>query len=196
VKGVNDFFYAFIEFDKPEEAAQALKEMDQQELAGKRLSIKFAKARETRPYSTSRPFYGDIKPRENKFDNYRHSPRGRSHSRERGMERYSYGMNERMYSRERREMRDNRDMRDLRDRRDERDSMRYSRDDMSREMNREIPREMNREMNRDLSREMPREMNREINTIGSKNQFIEIAEQVINAKDALENIREQSKNIE
>ena len=40
------------------------------------------------------------------------------------------------------------------------------------------------------------EMNREINTIGSKNQFIEIAEQVINAKDALENIREQSKNIE
>jgi uncharacterized protein YicC (UPF0701 family) len=28
------------------------------------------------------------------------------------------------------------------------------------------------------------------------NQFIEIAEQVINAKDALENIREQSKNIE
>ena len=40
------------------------------------------------------------------------------------------------------------------------------------------------------------EMNREINTIGSKNQFIEIAEQVINAKDALENIRERSKNIE
>ena len=40
------------------------------------------------------------------------------------------------------------------------------------------------------------EMNREINTIGSKNQFIEIAEQVINAKDASENIREQSKNIE
>ena len=40
------------------------------------------------------------------------------------------------------------------------------------------------------------EMNREVNTIGSKNQFIEIAEQVINAKDALENIREQSKNIE
>ena len=40
------------------------------------------------------------------------------------------------------------------------------------------------------------EMNREINTIGSKTQFIEIAEQVINAKDALENIREQSKNIE
>ncbi len=40
------------------------------------------------------------------------------------------------------------------------------------------------------------EMNREINTIGSKNQFIEIAEEVINAKDALENIREQSKNVE
>lgn len=40
------------------------------------------------------------------------------------------------------------------------------------------------------------EMNREINTIGSKNQFIEIAQEVINAKDALENIREQSKNIE
>lgn len=40
------------------------------------------------------------------------------------------------------------------------------------------------------------EMNREINTIGSKNQFIEIAQEVITAKDALENIREQSKNIE
>ena len=40
------------------------------------------------------------------------------------------------------------------------------------------------------------EMNREITTIGSKNQFIEIAQEVINAKDALENIREQSKNIE
>ncbi|WP_147635255.1 YicC/YloC family endoribonuclease [Treponema pectinovorum] len=40
------------------------------------------------------------------------------------------------------------------------------------------------------------ETNREINTIGSKNQFIEVGEMVINAKDALENIREQAKNIE
>ncbi|WP_407427180.1 YicC/YloC family endoribonuclease [Treponema sp.] len=40
------------------------------------------------------------------------------------------------------------------------------------------------------------EANREINTIGSKNQFTEVGEQVINAKDALENIREQSKNVE
>ena len=40
------------------------------------------------------------------------------------------------------------------------------------------------------------EMNREINTIGSKNQFAEISAMVINAKDALENIREQSKNVE
>ena len=40
------------------------------------------------------------------------------------------------------------------------------------------------------------EMNREINTIGSKNQFAEVSAVVINAKDALENIREQSKNIE
>lgn len=40
------------------------------------------------------------------------------------------------------------------------------------------------------------EMNREINTIGSKNQFIEVGQAVINAKDALENIREQAKNIE
>ncbi len=40
------------------------------------------------------------------------------------------------------------------------------------------------------------EANREINTIGSKNQFIEVGEMVINAKDALENIREQSKNVE
>ena len=40
------------------------------------------------------------------------------------------------------------------------------------------------------------EMNREINTIGSKNQFVEVGAMVINAKDALENIREQSKNVE
>lgn len=40
------------------------------------------------------------------------------------------------------------------------------------------------------------EMNREINTIGSKNQFTEVGAMVITAKDALENIREQSKNVE
>ena len=39
------------------------------------------------------------------------------------------------------------------------------------------------------------EMNREINTIGSKNQFAEVGTMVIKAKDSLENIREQSKNI-
>ncbi|MCR5217994.1 YicC/YloC family endoribonuclease [Treponema sp.] len=40
------------------------------------------------------------------------------------------------------------------------------------------------------------EANREINTIGSKNQFAEVGAMVVNAKDALENIREQSKNVE
>ena len=40
------------------------------------------------------------------------------------------------------------------------------------------------------------EMNREINTIGSKNQFAEVSAMVVNAKDSLENIREQSKNVE
>lgn len=40
------------------------------------------------------------------------------------------------------------------------------------------------------------EINREINTIGSKNQILEVGQAVINAKDALENIREQSRNIE
>lgn len=40
------------------------------------------------------------------------------------------------------------------------------------------------------------EANREINTIGSKNQFTEVGAKVIAAKDALENIREQSKNLE
>ena len=40
------------------------------------------------------------------------------------------------------------------------------------------------------------EMNREINTIGSKNQFTEVGQTVIVAKDALENIREQAKNVE
>lgn len=40
------------------------------------------------------------------------------------------------------------------------------------------------------------EMNREINTIGSKNQFSEVGAMVISAKEAVENIREQSKNVE
>lgn len=40
------------------------------------------------------------------------------------------------------------------------------------------------------------EANREINTIGSKNQFTEVGSMVVQAKDALENIREQSKNVE
>lgn len=39
------------------------------------------------------------------------------------------------------------------------------------------------------------EMNREINTIGSKNQFTQVGAMVITAKDSLENIREQSKNV-
>lgn len=40
------------------------------------------------------------------------------------------------------------------------------------------------------------EINREINTIGSKNQFPEVSEVVITAKDSIENIREQAKNVE
>lgn len=40
------------------------------------------------------------------------------------------------------------------------------------------------------------EANREINTIGSKNQFTEVGAMVIKAKDSLENIREQAKNVE
>lgn len=40
------------------------------------------------------------------------------------------------------------------------------------------------------------EINREINTIGSKNQILEVGQAVIEAKDALENIREQMRNIE
>lgn len=40
------------------------------------------------------------------------------------------------------------------------------------------------------------EINREINTIGSKNQFTELGAMVITAKDALENIREQARNVE
>lgn len=40
------------------------------------------------------------------------------------------------------------------------------------------------------------EINREINTTGSKNQFAELGEVVIQAKDSLENIREQAKNVE
>jgi uncharacterized protein (TIGR00255 family) len=40
------------------------------------------------------------------------------------------------------------------------------------------------------------EAGREINTIGSKNQFSEVGAMVVAAKDALENIREQSRNVE
>lgn len=40
------------------------------------------------------------------------------------------------------------------------------------------------------------EINREVNTIGSKNQILEVGSAVIDAKDALENIREQMRNIE
>lgn len=40
------------------------------------------------------------------------------------------------------------------------------------------------------------EINREVNTIGSKNQMLEIGQSVIEAKDALENVREQLRNIE
>ncbi len=40
------------------------------------------------------------------------------------------------------------------------------------------------------------EANREINTIGSKNQFAEVSAMVVKAKDSLENIREQAKNVE
>lgn len=40
------------------------------------------------------------------------------------------------------------------------------------------------------------EINREINTIGSKNQIAEVGSAVISAKDALENIREQMRNVE
>jgi uncharacterized protein (TIGR00255 family) len=40
------------------------------------------------------------------------------------------------------------------------------------------------------------EINREINTIGSKNQFSEVGKMVVAAKDSLENIREQARNVE
>jgi uncharacterized protein (TIGR00255 family) len=40
------------------------------------------------------------------------------------------------------------------------------------------------------------EMNREINTIGSKNMLVPIAHAVVDMKDALENIREQLRNVE
>lgn len=40
------------------------------------------------------------------------------------------------------------------------------------------------------------EMNREVNTIGSKNMLVQVAHSVVEMKDALENIREQLRNIE
>ncbi|HDQ13193.1 MAG TPA: DUF1732 domain-containing protein, partial [Sediminispirochaeta sp.] len=40
------------------------------------------------------------------------------------------------------------------------------------------------------------ELNREINTIGSKSNIVEINQAVVEAKDALEKIREQLRNVE
>jgi uncharacterized protein (TIGR00255 family) len=40
------------------------------------------------------------------------------------------------------------------------------------------------------------EINREINTIGSKSTIIEVSAEVVKMKEALENIREQLRNIE
>jgi uncharacterized protein YicC (UPF0701 family) len=40
------------------------------------------------------------------------------------------------------------------------------------------------------------EILREINTIGSKNQTIEVGQAVLISKNALENIREQARNVE
>ena len=40
------------------------------------------------------------------------------------------------------------------------------------------------------------EMNREVNTIGSKNMLVPVAHSVVDMKDALENIREQLRNVE
>ncbi|GAB1221651.1 hypothetical protein ENUP19_0083G0022 [Entamoeba nuttalli] len=82
-KGTNDFYYAFIEYDRPEDAAKALREMDQHELAGKRLNVKFAKPKDGRPY-LQKPFYTEFKKRDPPFDSPRDSPRRRSFSRERG----------------------------------------------------------------------------------------------------------------
>ncbi len=43
---------------------------------------------------------------------------------------------------------------------------------------------------------LAQEMNREVNTVGSKNILLPVAEAVVELKDALENIREQLRNIE
>ena len=39
-------------------------------------------------------------------------------------------------------------------------------------------------------------MNREVNTIGSKSMLLDVSRAVVELKDALENIREQLRNIE
>ena len=43
---------------------------------------------------------------------------------------------------------------------------------------------------------LSQEINREVNTIGSKSTIIEVSNQVVEMKDALENIREQLRNVE
>ncbi|ELP93844.1 U1 small nuclear ribonucleoprotein 70 kDa, putative [Entamoeba invadens IP1] len=126
-KGPNDFFYAFVEYGKEEEASKALKAMDQYEIAGKRLNVKFAKLKEGKSFSRhSPPPLRDYDRDDRDFergrredrDSYRPlSPRNRSRSTERPM---------------RREQRDERDDyfrdRPLDRSRDDRDFYRDSRD--------------------------------------------------------------------
>jgi uncharacterized protein (TIGR00255 family) len=43
---------------------------------------------------------------------------------------------------------------------------------------------------------LSQEINREINTIGSKSAVMEVSKEVVEMKEALENIREQLRNVE
>ena len=43
---------------------------------------------------------------------------------------------------------------------------------------------------------LAQEINREINTIGSKSALLEVSRAVVEMKEALENIREQLRNVE
>ena len=67
---MNDFFYAFVEFDREEDAERALQQMDGKEIAGKRIVVRFAK-----PRSNGQRKYDDNEDdRARNYDSYRDGP--------------------------------------------------------------------------------------------------------------------------
>ncbi|KAL7716959.1 hypothetical protein QTN25_005552 [Entamoeba marina] len=81
-KGSNDFFYAFVEYEKEAEAEEAQKRMDGYELAGRKLVVRFAKPKKPRDdyanHFPRRDFDRDLSYSRDDFRDRGDDPRGRS----------------------------------------------------------------------------------------------------------------------